>query len=45
MRDDKDRSSKWLISHHGDSILRLGGVRSFRAWRAAPAAVVLLPME
>ena len=40
MRDDKDRSSKWLIEHHGDSILRLGGVHGFRAWRAVPAEVV-----
>ncbi len=23
---DKDKSAKWLIEHHGDAILRLGGV-------------------
>lgn len=40
MRDDKDRSSKWLIEHHGDSILRLGGIHGFRAWRVVPAEVV-----
>jgi hypothetical protein len=22
-----DRSSKWLIQHHGDALLRLAGVR------------------
>jgi hypothetical protein len=40
MRDDKDRSSKWLIEHHGDSILHLGGVQGFRAWRAAQTDLV-----
>jgi hypothetical protein len=24
---DYDRSGKWLIKHHGDSILRMAGVR------------------
>ena len=28
-----DKSSKWLIQHHGDSILRLGGVRGIVSWR------------
>jgi hypothetical protein len=37
VRDDKDRSSKWLIEHHGDSIIWLGG---FRAWRPVQAEVV-----
>jgi hypothetical protein len=23
-----DRTSKWLIQHHGDSILRIAGVRN-----------------
>ncbi len=40
VRDDEDRGSKWLLTHHGDIILRLGGVHGFRAWRAAPAEVV-----
>jgi len=35
MRQDKDNSAKWLIEHHGDAILRLGGVRGFTSWRAA----------
>jgi len=26
-----DKSSKWLIEHHGDSILRLAGVRDIVA--------------
>jgi hypothetical protein len=25
-----DKSSKWLIEHHGDSLLRLGGLRERR---------------
>src|SRR5262249_40198084 len=29
----KDRSSKWLLTHHGDAILRLGGIDGFTAWR------------
>src|SRR5262245_47712883 len=40
MPDDKDRSSKWLIQHHGDSILRLGGLRAIRSWRALPSDLV-----
>ena len=40
MHDDYDRSSKWLIHHRGDSILRLGGVRSIQSWRPRPAEVV-----
>ena len=35
-----DRSSKWLIQHHGDSMLWLARVRNIRAWRAAQAEVV-----
>src|SRR5216683_400087 len=40
MREDKDRGSKWMIDHHGDSILRLGGVTNIRAWRAAQTTLV-----
>lgn len=40
MRDDKDRSGKWMIEHHGDGLLRLAGVTGFRAWRAVQAEVV-----
>jgi hypothetical protein len=32
-----DKSSKWLIQHHGDSILRLCGVRGIVSWRALQA--------
>jgi hypothetical protein len=35
-----DRSSKWLIQHHGDSILRLAGVRDIVSWRPLQAEVV-----
>ena len=40
MRDDKDRSGSSLIDHHGDSILHIGGVHGFRAWRAAQTDLV-----
>ena len=33
MRQDKDRSSKWLLTHHGDAILKLGGITGFTAWK------------
>jgi hypothetical protein len=35
-----DKSSKWLIERHGDSILRLAGVRGIRWWRALQAELV-----
>jgi hypothetical protein len=35
-----DKSSKWLIEHHGDSILHLGGARGIRWWRALQADLV-----
>src|SRR5215510_122197 len=35
-----DRSSKWLLRHHGDLILRLGGVRDIVRWRALQSEVV-----
>ncbi len=25
MREDKDNSAQWMIEHHGDALLRLGG--------------------
>jgi hypothetical protein len=40
MHDDYDRSSKWLIQHHGDAILRLAGVEDIESWRALQAEVV-----
>jgi hypothetical protein len=36
-----DKSSTWLIQHHGDSILRLGGVRGILSWRARQAKNLL----
>lgn len=35
-----DKSSKWLIQHHGDSILRLAGVRDIAEWRPLQAELV-----
>ncbi len=34
-----DKSSKWLIQHHGDSILRLAGVRNIVVWRPLQAGL------
>ncbi len=35
-----DKGGKWLLQHHGNSILRLGGVGDVAAWRALQAEVV-----
>jgi len=35
-----DKSSKRLIQHHGDSILRLAGVRNIVSWQPRPAELV-----
>lgn len=35
-----DRSSKWLIQHHGDSMLRLAQIQEIDDWRPAQAEVV-----
>jgi hypothetical protein len=35
-----DRSSKWLIQHHGDALLRLAGVADITAWRPLQAELV-----
>src|SRR6266545_3202752 len=40
MRQDKDRSGKWLLTHHGDAILRLGGITGFSAWKALQAETI-----
>jgi hypothetical protein len=40
MRDDYDRSSKWMIQHHGDSILRLGRIGGVKSWRSLQADLV-----
>jgi hypothetical protein len=38
---DKDKSAKWLIEHHGDAILRLGGVTDLVRWQPAAPELVL----
>jgi hypothetical protein len=35
-----DRATKWLIQHHGDKILWLGGVRAVESWRPLQAELV-----
>lgn len=40
MHQDKDRSSKWLIAHHGDAILKLAGITGFTQWRALQSETV-----
>jgi predicted transposase YdaD len=35
-----DKSSKWLIQHHGDSLLRLAGIGRLSSWRPLQAEVV-----
>jgi hypothetical protein len=35
-----DRSSKWLIEHHGDSILRLAGIEDVVSWKPLSAEIV-----
>jgi hypothetical protein len=35
-----DRSSKWLIQHHGDSILRLANIEGIERWRPVQTEVV-----
>ncbi len=37
---DYDRTSKWLIQHHGDAILRLAGVADLDSWRPLQAELV-----
>lgn len=37
-----DKSSKWLIEHHGDSILRLAGATNIVSWRPLPPEQVQL---
>jgi hypothetical protein len=32
-----DKSSKWLIQHHGDSILRMAGFREIESWKPLQA--------
>ncbi len=40
MHQDKDRSAKWLLSHHGDAVLKLAGLAGFTAWKHLPSEVV-----
>ena len=40
MRPDKDRSSKWLLTHHGDAVLTLAGLSGFTTWKALQAETV-----
>jgi hypothetical protein len=40
VREAKDRGSKWLLEHHGDSVLRLAGITGFNRWRPAPTELV-----
>ncbi len=40
MRQDKDRSSKWLIARYADSILHLVGITGFARWTHLPGEVV-----
>ena len=35
-----DKTSKWLIQHHGDSILRLAGIGDIDSWKALQAELV-----
>jgi hypothetical protein len=35
-----DKSSKYLIQHHGDSILRLAGIRDIESWKPLQAELV-----
>lgn len=37
---DYDTTSKWMIQHHGDSILRLAGIRDITAWTPRQAEPV-----
>lgn len=36
-----DKSSKWYIQRHGDSLLRMAGVRDIETWTAMQAELVL----
>ena len=35
-----DRGSKWMIDHHGDAILRIGGITDIEAWHARVPEIV-----
>jgi hypothetical protein len=42
MREDKDRTGKWLIAHFGDSILKLAGIVGFESWSPVQSETVAL---
>jgi hypothetical protein len=35
-----DKSGKWLIQHHGDALIWLGGLRRVRSWEAVQSELV-----
>lgn len=37
---DKDRAAKWIVTHHGDTLLRLGGITGFTRWKPLQSEVV-----
>jgi len=39
-RHEPDKTSKWLIKHHGDALLFLGGAAPIRRWRAVQPEVI-----
>ncbi len=39
-RQDQDKTSKWIIKHHGNSLLFLGGAGPIRRWKATQPEVV-----
>jgi hypothetical protein len=39
-RHERDKSSKWIIQHHGDSLVRLAGAPGIRRWKALQAEIV-----
>ena len=45
MRQDKDRSSKWLIARYADSILHLVGITGFTRWKHLPGEVPDAPQS
>jgi hypothetical protein len=39
-RGEFDKSTKWLVQHHGKAVLYLGGLRDVRTCRALQAEMV-----
>ena len=40
-RDDKDRSGKWLLKHHGDSILHLANFSGVQSWTSSQSDLTI----